>query len=148
MARPKKAQEGTINGEVPKPDFDLADKIHREDIAPANKEQKRAMKEASDGWKSVKRDARVHVGGARTAFKVAEMEEAEQQAWLRSFAGVLRKRNVSLHADLADQAEGQTGELPIVPTGQRQRPQLATVPKAPPPGDTDLAGEEQQQAAE
>lgn len=139
MGRPKK-KDTPINGEVPKPDFDHAAEIYTGDIQPANKAQKQAMKDASDGWKAVKKDARVHVAGYRTAMKVAEMEDAEQQAWLRSFNGGLGKRGVVLHADLADQAGGIEGDRPPVPTGERPKPQLATVPKTPPPdGETALA---------
>jgi hypothetical protein len=144
MARGKKT-EGTINGEVPKPDFELADTYFRNDIAPANREQKRAMKDASDGWKAVKKDAHVHVGGYRAAMRVAEMEYAEQQAWLRSFNGGLSGRNVALDADMVDKAEGKDPGN-VVPLGAGQKPQLATIPAAV-PGDTDLA-DDQQHAAE
>jgi len=145
MARGKK-KEGTINGEVPKPDFELADTYFRNDIAPANREQKRAMKDASDGWKAVKKDAHVHVGGYRAAMRVADMEYAEQQAWLRSFNGGLSRRNVALDPDMVDQAEGKDPGN-VVPLGAGQKPQLATIPPAV-PGDADLADDEQQHAAE
>jgi hypothetical protein len=146
----RKPKEGVISGEVPKPDFDLADSIHRNDIAPANRVQKQAMKDASDGWKAVKKDARVHVGGARTAFRVCDMEESEQQAWLRSFNGVLSKRGVTLSFDLVDQAEGKdrSAGATVVPIGETRRPVLATLQMSD-GQDDDLAGDtEQPQAAE
>lgn len=117
MGRAKKAESGQINGEVPKPDFDLAASIHRNDIAPANKEQKRAMKEASDGWKAVKKDAHVNVGGYRQAMKIADMEEAEQQAYLRALHGGLQQRGIVLHADLDDIAAGRTEDTNVIPIG-------------------------------
>lgn len=135
MARPRK-NDAPISGEVPKPDFDHAHRVYQNDIVPANREQKRAMKEASDAWKVVKKEARVHVAGFRAAMKVAEMEEAEQQVWLRSFNAGLQLRHVTLEADLVDQAEGKQPEN-VVPIGSAQRPQLATIPH--PDDDSDLA---------
>lgn len=143
MARAKK-NDTPISGEVPKPDFELADTYFRNDIAPANKEQKRAMKDASDGWKAVKKDAHVHVGGYRAAMRVAEMEYAEQQAWLRSFNGGLASRNVALDADMVDKAEGKDPGN-VVPLGAGRKPQLATIP-AGPADDSDLADHDQQAA--
>ena len=106
MPRGKKKDAAPVSGELPKPDFDHADSIYTNDIAPANREQKRAMKEASDGWKAVKAEARVNVAGARMAYKVVNMEEDEQQSFLRSFYGVLSKKGVGLYRDLVDAAEG------------------------------------------
>lgn len=135
---PRSKNTGTINGEVPKPDFEMAGRIHRNDIAPANKEQKRAMKDASDGWKAVKKEAHVNVAGFRAAMRVADMEEAEQQTWLRSFNGGLKERNVTLSYDLVDQAEGKDrgAGAEVVPIGEARAPQLATIPG----DDSDLAG--------
>lgn len=127
----RKPKDTPISGEVPKPDFDEADKIYNADIAPANKLQRQAMKDASDGWKAVK-GLRVNVAGARTAYKIAGMEDAEQQAWLRSFNGVLAKKGVVLEADLVDQAQGKPPQN-VVPIGEARRPQLATM--APHPSD-------------
>ena len=126
MARgPKKK---AISGEVIAPDFEHAAKIYTKDIAPANANQKRAMKEASDGWKEVKNEAHVHVAGFRTAVNVSKMEEAEQQAWLRAFRGGCDQFDIVLHADLADQAEGVNADtLDIVPTGEAPQTQLLDV---------------------
>lgn len=148
MARGKK-KDTPINGEVPKPDFELADRLYDNDIAPANADQKRAMKTASEGWKTVKKDARVHVAGYRQAMTVSRMERADQQAWLRSFNGGLKMKGVTLEADLVDKAEGKDPEN-VVPIGKRERPGLATLTDPIPPavdGDADLA-DDQQQAAE
>lgn len=136
MGRPRK-NEAPISGEVPKPDFDEADKIYANNIAPANKLQKQAMKDASDGWKAVK-GAHVHVGGARTAYKVWNMEEAEQQAWLRAFNGVCKKKSIRLVADLVDQAEtgASAGAEPVPVTSDRPRPTLVTINH--PDDDSDL----------
>ena len=148
MARPKKSNT-PINGEVPKPDFELADRIYDNDIAPANSEQKRAMKTASEGWKTVKKDARVHVAGYRQAMTVSRMEHADQQAWLRSFNGGLKMKGVTLEADMVDQAQGNDPGN-VVPLGKRDRGGLATLTDPIPPAvedDADLA-DDQQHAAE
>lgn len=105
------AKSKPVNGELPPPDFEAAMAIFDSDIRPANRAQKQAMKEASDAWKIVKKDHRVHTGGFRAAMKIAEMEEAEQQAFLRSLYAGLNARNVSLHADLVDNAEGNTSNV-------------------------------------
>ena len=108
MARPKSKP---ISGEITAPDFDAAMAIFNSDIKPANKAQKQAMKEASDAWKIVKKDYRVHTGGFRAAMRIADLEEAEQQAYLRSLYAGLNARNVSLHADLVDNAEGNESNV-------------------------------------
>lgn len=105
------AKEKPITGELPTPDFDAAMAIFNSDIKPANKAQKQAMKEASDAWKIVKKDHRVHTGGFRKAMQIADLEEAEQQAYLRSLYAGLNARGVSLHADLVDNAEGNTNNV-------------------------------------
>ena len=95
-----------VNGEIEQPDFEAALRIFFQTILPANKEQKRSMQEASAGWKAVKKDNRVHVGGFRLAMKIADMEEADQQSFLRALHNGLKLRKVVLHADLVDGAEG------------------------------------------
>jgi hypothetical protein len=105
------AKSKPITGEIPAPDFDAAMAIFNSDIKPANKAQKQAMKEASDAWKIVKKDHRVHTGGFRAAMRIADLEEAEQQAFLRSLYAGMNARGVSLHADLVDNAEGNDSNV-------------------------------------
>jgi hypothetical protein len=121
MARKPKEK---VNGVVNTPDFDLAKRIYDHDIAPANRAQKQAMSEASAGWKEVRGEAHVHVGGFRTAAKVANMEEADQQMWLRSFREGLTKFGIGLHRDLVDAAEGADDETPVVPVMQAKPVEL------------------------
>lgn len=129
MTRGKKSTP--ISGELPKPDFDLAAEIHRDEIAPANKEQKQAMKEASDGWKRVKKEAHLHVGAARAAFNVCNLEDAERDVWLRTFRGVLKRKGVGLTPDLVDQAEeaemDDDGIIDPIPTVAKEKPSLMQV---------------------
>lgn len=103
MASAKKKE---ISGEVLPPDYDEALRIFNADVKPANKTQKQAMQEASAAWKIIKKDHRVNVAGFRLAMKIADMEEAEQQSFLRALRAGLQARHVSLHADLVDNAEG------------------------------------------
>jgi hypothetical protein len=113
---PRKPKE-KVNNVVNQPDFDLAKSIYDRDIFPANRAQKQAMQEASAGWKEVKTEAHVHVGGFRQAAKVAQMEEADQQMWLRSFKAGCEQFGIGLHADLVDVANGSDADtnVPVVP---------------------------------
>lgn len=134
MAR---AKTKPIAGEIQGPDFDAAMAIWNNDIRPANRKQKQAMKEASDAWKVVKGDHRVHKGGFAKAMQVADMEEADQQAFLRSFNAGLVARNVSLHADLVDQAEGSKSNTVIpVEFGSKDKRGDLDVPEG--GGDTEV----------
>lgn len=101
----EKPKSKPVEGEIQPPDFDKAFSIFTSDIRPANKAQKQAMQEASAGWKEIKGN-RVHVGGFRLAMKIADMEEADQQMFLRSLNAGLKLRSISLHADLVDAAQG------------------------------------------
>lgn len=114
-----KKDKGPQNGgPIAPPDFEKAQRIYKQDVMPAHKAQKQAMKEAGDAWKAIKKDCRVHKGGYHKAMQVAEMEEAEQQAWLRSFKVGLEQNGVRLHADAVDIMEGvNAADLEVVPTG-------------------------------
>lgn len=114
-----KKDKGPQNGgPIAPPDFEKAQRIYKQDVMPAHKAQKQAMKEAGDAWKAIKKDCRVHKGGYHKAMQVAEMEEAEQQAWLRSFKAGLDQTGTRLHADAVDIMEGvNAADLEVVPTG-------------------------------
>lgn len=126
MAKEKKgAQNG---GPIAPPDFEKARKIYQQDVMPAHKAQKQAMKEAGDGWKAIKSDCRVHKGGYHKAMQVAEMEEADQQAWLRSFKAGLSQCDVRLHADAVDIMQGvNAADLEVVPSGAAPKIDLPSV---------------------
>lgn len=117
------AKAPKTTGAIAPPDFDQALKIYRADVVPAGKAQKQAMQEQGTAWKAIKKDCRVHKPGFSTAMKVSEMEEADQQAWLRSFAAGLRANNVTLHVDLADIANGadKDGSAEIIPSAAAPR---------------------------
>lgn len=127
MPRGKKKADGPQNGgAINPPDYDAAHRIYVNDIAPANRKQKQAMSDASEAWKSVKNDHRVHKAGFRQAAKLSEMEEADQQAWLRSFKAGCDKFDVALYADMADRAEGvnddTVGVVPVKLAPQVEMP--------------------------
>lgn len=123
----KKEKGGQNGGPITPPDFEAAARIYKNDIVPANKAQKQAMAEASAGWKAVKGN-RVHVKGYRDAMKTADMEEAEQQAYLRSYKRGLQDRNVTLHADAVDIMNGvNESDLEVVPSGAAPKVDLPVV---------------------
>lgn len=126
MARKKK--EGQNGGPITPPDFEKAQSIYDNDVQPANKAQKQAMKEAGDGWKEIKKECRVNKGGFHKAQQVAEMEEVEQQAWLRSFKAGLENREVVLHADAVDKMHGiNTATVDVIPTGEAAKVEMPSV---------------------
>jgi hypothetical protein len=147
MARGKK-KEGTINGEVPKPDFELAARIYREDIRPAAGKVGEHAQEMSTAYKDIKKKAHIQPQAARAAFRLVDMEPAKRDDFLRSFNGLLRELQIFMPADLVDAAEGKgtVGEN-VVPIGESAKPKLATIPPAV-EGDVDLADEDHQHAAE
>lgn len=137
MARPRK-KEGTINGEVPKPDYALAVKLFREDIRPAMGTVGEGAQEMSTAYKAIKKQAHIQPQAARAAFRLVDMEEAKRDDYLRSFNGLLKELKIFMPSDLVDAAEGKGGlGENVVPMGQRPKPQMATMP-APPSDDSDL----------
>lgn len=153
MARGKKS-DTPISGEVPKPDFELAAKIYREDIRPAMSGVGEHAQEMSTAYKEIKKRAHIQPQAARLAFRLVDMEEAKRDDFLRSFNGLLRELKIFMPADLVDAAEGKAtiGET-VVPIGESRKPKLATIPPAV-EGDADLADgadnttDEHQHAAE
>ncbi len=124
----KKDKGGQNGGPITPPDFEKAQRIYNEDVKPAHKAQKQAMKEAGDAWKAIKGECRVHKGGYHKAMQVAEMEEADQQAWLRSFKVGLQQRGVTLHADAVDLMQGiNAADLEVVPSGAAPQVDLPPV---------------------
>ena len=122
------ARTPKVTGQVSPPDFERAKQIYHQDIRPERKIQRAAMQAQGAAWKELKAETHVNKPGFAAAVKVAEMEEADQQAWLRSFNGCLKEFGVTLHADLADQAEGVNAkEIPVVPVGERPETPLETL---------------------
>lgn len=141
MGRPKKVA-GTVNGEVPQPDFALAVKIYREDIKPAQSRVGEFAQEQSTAYKAIKKQAHIQPQAAKAVFALLEMEESKRDDYLRCRAGLEAELGISIRTDLVDLAQG--GEKPTA----RPKPKLVTISAGPADGsDSDLAGE-QAEAAE
>lgn len=125
MDRGKKAADKPINGEIPKPDFDLAIKLYKEDIRPAQAKVGEFAQEQSTAYKAIKKQAHVHPGAAKLAFKLSEMEDTKRDDFLRSLYGLMEGLDIGLSRDLVD-AMGQD-DADRMPTRERKRPALATV---------------------
>lgn len=117
MARKPKEK---VNGVITPPDYALAASIFRDDILPANTEQGRAMKDASDAYKSVKREAHVHPWAVRQCASLLKNEDAERDVKLRDLNGMMKVLGITLRADLVDIAEGadRDEEVQIIPVAQ------------------------------
>lgn len=125
MARGRKADDKPINGEIPKPDFALAVKFYKDDIRPAQAKVGEFAQEQSTAYKAIKKQAHVHPGAAKLAFKLNEMEDTKRDDFLRSLYGLMQELDIGLTRDLVD-AMGE-GEADQMPTRERKRPALATV---------------------
>lgn len=123
-----KANSKPVNGEIQPPDFEAAMSVYTNDIVPANRSQKRAMQEASAAWKVVKKDHRVHKGGFKAAMQLCDAEDAEGQAWARSFMAGLRARGFVLYPDMVDRAEqGDNPDMDIIPIGERPKVDMMAI---------------------
>lgn len=92
MTRGKKntAQEPDVV-EIGAMDFDLALKILREDILPANSVGAEKMQEASTGYKAIKKQCHIQPGSIKDAVKVWKKEEAKRDDYLRGFCEAVNR---------------------------------------------------------
>jgi hypothetical protein len=134
------AKPKPIDGEIGKPDFALAVKIYRDDIKPAQSRVGEFAQEQSTAYKAIKKAAHIQPGAAKSAFKLAEMEESKREDFIRCFVGILETMDAWPKPDLVDAAEGKAK------VGQRPKPQLVTVPTGP-ADDSDLSGEADEMSA-
>lgn len=100
------ARKPKVTGQVMAPDFDKAKSIWDNDIRPARRTQKQAMRDQADAWKAAKGEAFINKPAFAQAAKLHEMEEADQQSWFRTFFGACDVFSIGLYADMADKAEG------------------------------------------
>lgn len=100
------AKKPKVTGQVMAPDFDKAKSIWDNDIRPARKTQRQAMKDQAEAWKEAKGEAYINKPAFAQAAKLFEMEESDQQSYLRTFYGALNVFGIGLHADMMDKAEG------------------------------------------
>lgn len=125
MARPRKAKTREVNGEVPKPDFDLAISLYRNDIRPAQSSVGEFAQEMSTAYKSIKKDAHINPQAAKLAFKLDQMEDFKRDDFLRGLYGLMKALGIGISADLVDQMGD--GEAPKMPVSDRKGPELATL---------------------
>lgn len=145
MARRKKSDGDRVE-EIKKPDFDLAVKIYREDIRPAQARVGEFAQEQSTAYKAIKKQAHIQPAAAKLAFGLDQMEESKRDDFLRCLNGLLTSLKISMPKDMVDVAEGNTAAGgSVIPMADRKAPKLATIPS----DDSDLSdGDEQHEAAE
>lgn len=141
VARGRKAREPEATAEeIKHKDFDLAAKLYREDIKPANSGAAERNQEASTAYKAIKKQAHIQPDAARKAFNLMDRtEDAKRDDWFRSFTGLVNKlagrTMLTFHSnDLVDMSSEEAPDRYA-----RPKPVLATMG---PPSDgteTDLA---------
>lgn len=125
MARRKKGDVQQDNVEVKKPDFDLAIRLYREDIRPAQSGVGEYSQEMSTAYKSIKKDANINPQAAKLVFKLDQMEDFKRDDFLRSVYGLMKALGIGISADLVD-AMGD-GDAPSMPVASRDKPSLMPV---------------------
>jgi len=126
MARKPKEK---INGVVTPPDYAYAASIFMNDVLPANTEQGRAMKDASDAYKMIKKEAHVHPWAVRMCASLLKNEDAERDVKLRDLNGMMKALGISLRADLVDISEGMDpdSDIPVIPVADAASAELHLV---------------------
>lgn len=104
---PKDAKAGD-NG-PPKPDFDAAAKIIRDDLATLTTRGAKINGDKSASWKRVQDECHVNKAAAKDAAKIAGMSDEMQSEYLRSLFGLLGPLGIGVRRDLVDLAEGVEG---------------------------------------
>lgn len=143
MARTARKPKDDDTGEIKPKDFAQAKRLYFADVKPARTAQGEAMKDASDAFKSIKKDCLIQTSAARAVFRLVELEDAKRDDWIRGFVGLLAEFNIPLQSnDLVDRAEAPPA---------KPRPHLVPVGDHP-ADDSDLAnggdGDEFEEASE
>lgn len=109
MARAARKPKDDDGGVIEAKDFDLAIRLWRQDIKPAISKVGEHNQEASSAYKQIKKNCHIQPMAAKLAFKLADMEEAKRDDFLRCLSGLLRKLNIAIEpVDLVDIAEGKS----------------------------------------
>lgn len=95
------------------PDFEMAAKIIRDDIATASTRSSKANGDKSAAWKRVQDVAHVNKGAAKEAAKLSQMSDELQSDYLRSLIGLMRPLNIGLRRDLVDIADNVKLMIPL-----------------------------------
>lgn len=104
--------------EVSTMDFDLAMKIVRGDILPANSKSGEYAQEASTAYKAIKKQCHIQPGSVKDAINVAKKEEAKRDDYLRGFVGMVNRLAGQtllqfVGNDLVDRAESDSNVVPL-----------------------------------
>lgn len=114
-ARPKENDDDS--GVIGEKDFAKAVRIYREDILPAQSKVGEFAQEQSTAFKAIKKQCGIQPQAARTAFRLADMEEAKRDDWMRCFIGLCREMKIPLQSnDLVDRAEEASRPKPVLAT--------------------------------
>lgn len=148
MARAKKAETPPpISGEIPKPDFERAIAVILGDLNPLTEESAKTRGEQAAAWKVIEKDCRCNKKAMKAVHSLMRMDPELRNDYLRTLYGGMEAAGIGITVDLVDKANGN--EAPQMPTAQRQRPKLATVPTGPYQGDdADLNPDDDAPAAE
>ncbi len=130
MARPKKDEapppSGTVNGEVPQPDFKKGIRILTTDLNPLEEKSAKIRGDQSAAWKAIEKDCHLNKKAAKTFHGLLRSDPELRDDWFRTFQGLLEASGIGITRDLVDQAEGND-DKPIIPVVERERPKLVTV---------------------
>lgn len=112
MAQAAKNDDGAH--EVHTMDFDRALEIVKGDINPAATKVGDHAQEMSTAYKLIKKECHIQPQSVKAAIKIADMEDAHRDDYLRGMVGMLNKtlgfELLTFHGgDLVDQAEGNGG---------------------------------------
>lgn len=132
-----KAAKKQVDGEIPQPDYELAVKIYRGDILPAENKVGNFSQELSTAYKAIKKNAHIQPAAAKLAFKLDKMEESQRDDFLRSLNGLLKQLKIYMPRDLLDAASGAPENENVIPTGDRPKLRLATLPDEEPDSNGD-----------
>lgn len=110
MARAARKPKDDDTGEVKAKDFGLAKKLFLNDIKPAVSKAGESMQEASTAYKQIKKQANIQPAAAKLAFKLAEMEEAKRDDFLRCLGGLLKEFGIEVEPkDMIDMMQAEDG---------------------------------------
>lgn len=128
MARGRKADaapKGTVNGEIPKPDFERAIAILRQDLNPLTEEGAKLRGDQAAAWKTIEKDCHCNKKAIKTLHQMMRMDPEIRDDYLRSLYGGMEAAGIGISPDMVDEADGKSP--PTMPVAEKTRPSLATV---------------------
>lgn len=140
-AAEKEDGEGAgITGEYKRPDAAKAFEIYDKQIKPKKAKMSEIKGDLSQPYDDIKEHAHFPRKVLDFIVGLEELEEAKRDHFLLALSAGLEHRKLFLPRDLVTMADGQDGGS-VIPFGERQRPQLATLPMGQPSDgtETDLA---------